>query len=203
MCYDRMRLYSTLFSWFMFPNSSKSPLLPPSKQGSPMIVPVYNVTLASWLHKSPKIRLFVSKLILSKKPSNLCITGPLWLESTGYFAYGAPSNAETVSMAWCWYANGMILPTSFKVTLVTLKDVSKISLYQIIYRCNKPRSVCITHGVHVQDRLSNLQSLLNMNLYSTWHEFDPDTAYMVCISVSLGFPYMVSISLGFPYMVMR
>ena len=68
MCYDRMRLYSTLFSWFMFPNSSKSPLLPPSKQGSPMIVPVYNVTLASWLHKSPKIRLFVSKLILSKKP---------------------------------------------------------------------------------------------------------------------------------------
>ena len=39
-------------------------------------------------------------------------------------------------------------------------------------------------------------------LSSTWREFDPDTAYVVCISVSLGFPYMVSISLGFPYMVM-
>ena len=39
-------------------------------------------------------------------------------------------------------------------------------------------------------------------LSSTWCEFDPSTAYVVCISVSLGFPYMVSRSLGFPYMVM-
>ena len=39
-------------------------------------------------------------------------------------------------------------------------------------------------------------------LYSTFDEFDSDTAYLVCISVSLSFPYMVSISLGFPYMVM-
>ena len=38
-------------------------------------------------------------------------------------------------------------------------------------------------------------------LSSTWREFDPDTAYEVCISVSIGFPHMVSISLGFPYMV--
>ena len=39
-------------------------------------------------------------------------------------------------------------------------------------------------------------------LSSTWREFDPDTPYVACLSVSLGFPYMVSISLGFPYMVM-
>ena len=26
---------------------------------------------------------------------------------------------------------------------------------------------------------------------SIWHEFDPDTAYVVCLSVSLGFAYMV------------
>ena len=39
-------------------------------------------------------------------------------------------------------------------------------------------------------------------LSSTWREFGPDTAYVVCISVSFGFPYMISISLGFPYMVM-
>ena len=32
-------------------------------------------------------------------------------------------------------------------------------------------------------------------------KIDPDTAYMVCISVSLGFPYMVSIFPCFPYMV--
>ena len=37
---------------------------------------------------------------------------------------------------------------------------------------------------------------------STWREFELDTAYVVCISVSLGFPYMVFVSLGFPYMVM-
>ena len=39
-------------------------------------------------------------------------------------------------------------------------------------------------------------------LSSTWRKFDPDTAYGVCMSVSLGFPYMVSISPGFLYMVM-
>ena len=39
-------------------------------------------------------------------------------------------------------------------------------------------------------------------LSSTWREFDPDTANVVCISASLVFPYMVSISLGFYYMVM-
>ena len=39
-------------------------------------------------------------------------------------------------------------------------------------------------------------------LPSTWRAFDPGTAYVVCISVSLGFPFMVSISLSFPHMVM-
>ena len=37
---------------------------------------------------------------------------------------------------------------------------------------------------------------------STWREFDHDAAYVVCISVSPGFPYMVFIALGFPNMVM-
>ena len=32
-------------------------------------------------------------------------------------------------------------------------------------------------------------------------EINPDTAYVVSISVSLGFPYMVSVSPCFPYMV--
>ena len=39
------------------------------------------------------------------------------------------------------------------------------------------------------------------NLSSTLPEIDPDTAYVVCISVSLGFPYMVSVFPCFPYMV--
>ena len=39
------------------------------------------------------------------------------------------------------------------------------------------------------------------NLSSTLPEIDPDTAYVVCISVSLGFPYMVSLFPCFPYMV--
>ena len=39
-------------------------------------------------------------------------------------------------------------------------------------------------------------------LSSTWREFEPYTALVVCISLSLGVPYMVSISLGFPYIVM-
>ena len=38
-------------------------------------------------------------------------------------------------------------------------------------------------------------------LSSTLPEIDPDTAYVVCISVSLGFPYMVSVFPCFPYMV--
>ena len=38
----------------------------------------------------------------------------------------------------------------------------------------------------------------SIHLYSTWREFDPGTPYVVCITVSLGFPYMVSVSLGFP-----
>ena len=37
-------------------------------------------------------------------------------------------------------------------------------------------------------------------LSSTLPEIDPDTAYVVCISV-LGFPYMVSVFPCFPYMV--
>ena len=40
-----------------------------------------------------------------------------------------------------------------------------------------------------------------MYLSSTLPETDPDTAYAVCISVSLGFPYMVSVSPCFLYMV--
>ena len=36
-------------------------------------------------------------------------------------------------------------------------------------------------------------------LSSTFPEIDPDTAYVVCISVSLGFPYMVSVFPWFPY----
>ena len=39
------------------------------------------------------------------------------------------------------------------------------------------------------------------SLSSTLREIDPDTAYVVCISVSLGFPYMVSVFPCFPYMV--
>ena len=38
-------------------------------------------------------------------------------------------------------------------------------------------------------------------LSSTLPEIDPDTAYVVCISESLGFPYMVSVFPCFPYMV--
>ena len=38
-------------------------------------------------------------------------------------------------------------------------------------------------------------------LSSTLPEIDPDTAYVVCISVSLGFPYMVFVFPCFPYMV--
>ena len=41
----------------------------------------------------------------------------------------------------------------------------------------------------------------NSYLSRTLPEIDPDTAYMVCISVSLGFPYMVSVFPCFPYMV--
>ena len=45
---------------------------------------------------------------------------------------------------------------------------------------------------------------INVVIYlsSTWREIDPDTAYVVCISVTLGFPCIVAISLGFSYMVM-
>ena len=39
-------------------------------------------------------------------------------------------------------------------------------------------------------------------LSRTWRKFDPDTAYVVCISVSRGFRYPVSKSLDLPYMVM-
>ena len=46
----------------------------------------------------------------------------------------------------------------------------------------------------------NMGLLVN-NLSSILPEIDPDTAYMVCISVSLGFPYMVSVFPCFPYMV--
>ena len=38
-------------------------------------------------------------------------------------------------------------------------------------------------------------------LSSTLPEIDPDTTYVVCISVSLGFPYMVSVFPCFPHMV--
>ena len=38
-------------------------------------------------------------------------------------------------------------------------------------------------------------------LFSTFPEIDPNTAYVVCISVSLGFPYMASVFHWFPYMV--
>ena len=39
-------------------------------------------------------------------------------------------------------------------------------------------------------------------LSSTLREIGPDTAYAVCISVSLCFPYMVSVFSCYPYMVM-
>ena len=39
------------------------------------------------------------------------------------------------------------------------------------------------------------------HLSSTLPQINPDTAYVVCISVSLGFPYMVSVFPCFPYMV--
>ena len=42
---------------------------------------------------------------------------------------------------------------------------------------------------------------ISVHLSSTLREIDPDTAYVVCISVSLGFPYMVSVFPFFPYMV--
>ena len=55
--------------------------------------------------------------------------------------------------------------------------------------------------VEVQSSLGNLPLNYSGGLAklvsNTWFEFDLDTAYVVCISVSLGFPYMVSISLGF------
>ena len=38
-------------------------------------------------------------------------------------------------------------------------------------------------------------------LSSTLREIDPDAAYVICISVSLGFPYMVSVFPCFPYIV--
>ena len=40
-------------------------------------------------------------------------------------------------------------------------------------------------------------------LSSTLREIDPDTAYVVCISVSFGFPYMVSVFPCFPYMITK
>ena len=39
-------------------------------------------------------------------------------------------------------------------------------------------------------------------LSSAWYEYDPHTAYVVCISISLGFPFMISVVPCFPYMVM-
>ena len=39
-------------------------------------------------------------------------------------------------------------------------------------------------------------------LSSAWYEYDPHTAYVVCISISLGFPFMTSVVPCFPYMVM-
>ena len=47
-------------------------------------------------------------------------------------------------------------------------------------------------------KVDNLQVFV---FISKWREFDPDTAYVVCISVSLGFPYVVSKSLCIPGMV--
>ena len=43
--------------------------------------------------------------------------------------------------------------------------------------------------------------MVSHTLSSTLPEIDPDTAYVVCISVSLGFPYMVSVFPCFPYMI--
>ena len=40
-----------------------------------------------------------------------------------------------------------------------------------------------------------------LHLSSTLPQIDPDTAYVICISVSLGFPYMVSVFPCFSYMV--
>ena len=63
--------------------------------------------------------------------------------------------------------------------------------YQYMSKCRVVKESCDGKSLCV---LSGILS-------STWRKFDPDTAYMVCISVSLGFPYMSFISLGFPYMV--
>ena len=67
---------------------------------------------------------------------------------------------------------------------------------------------CLTKQTHLFQLLNFHQSeqsqYISMEiclLSSTCHGFDLHTAFVICISISLGFPHLVSISLGFPCMV--
>ena len=72
-----------------------------------------------------------------------------------------------------------------------LKNGGKIDRYQTATKHNKMLTGCLTQEMYLTCKY----------LSSTWREFDSNTACVVCISISLGFPYVVFISPIFPNMV--
>ena len=75
--------------------------------------------------------------------------------------------------------------------------------FQLDYDSGWAPCCCISCQSHQSPFISQFtDSRKPQPLSSKWHKFDPDTAYVVCIFISLGFPYMISISHGFPFMVM-
>ena len=62
--------------------------------------------------------------------------------------------------------------------------------------------MCVVFNKSWQDRNISPTALpfKYQTLSSTWHDSDPNTAYIVCISVSFGFPHISSIFPCFLYM---
>ena len=66
-------------------------------------------------------------------------------------------------------------------TIKSWKSMSLRGLFKYLLLFNE-----LIMNLHVHLKAKSFPQFLS----STWPEFDPDTAYVVCISVSLGFPYM-------------
>ena len=70
---------------------------------------------------------------------------------------------------------------------------------------------CMSYSILIRNIQNYWRDIVKYRCMLRVNAFDPihgvkltliNTTYVICISVSLGFPYMVSIFLSFPYMVM-
>ena len=132
-----------------------------------------------------------------------------------------PHNSAKMTVYWSvgtvwavsgtWIGTNSILCISISTAMWTLKrNLMDMCLKQNFDAPKMAASKSIIMNwnikISIEIHLDNILKIYQLSyqycyLPSTLPEIDPDTAYVVCIPVSLGFPYMVSVFSCFPYMV--